>query len=149
MQSGGGPGPPPPRVGAHSNTPVESVTRSALADLFSILGWTEQALELTLIGDPDLDHPALSVRIAIDERGISVERLIDSYDLAGGRAVEITDCLHRLDRAKDSVLVEGVPHIWEFDEDDVTQLTLGIIGDAHKVDTFVTRWLQVLVFLRI
>ena len=44
-----------------------------------------QLIELSGVGELDLDHPALSVRIGVDGLGSSLESSVDLDDLAGYR----------------------------------------------------------------
>src|SRR5208337_4860173 len=68
----------------------------------------------------------------VDEGGIVNERLIDVGDNAGYRAVEVIGGLHRLYDPEGLHVDDGRPLFRELDEDDVFQLSLGIVSDAHE-----------------
>src|SRR5690242_8047582 len=81
-------------------------------------------------GELDLHHPAGAVRILVNRfRGL-FEGGIDLDDLARNRREEIGNGLHRLDRAERLALLDLLPLRREFDEHNVAQLALRVIGDA-------------------
>src|SRR5690606_13037716 len=49
-------------------------TSGPLADMIRVFLGAEKLVQLARIRDPDLDHPPLTVRVAIDERGVRVQR---------------------------------------------------------------------------
>ena len=79
-----------------------------------------------------MDYPALAIRILVHELRVRLNRLIESCHLPCDRQEQIAHRLDRLDGPEDLLRVEGLAHRFDFDENDVAQLALGEIRDAHR-----------------
>jgi hypothetical protein len=107
---------------------VES--RQAFLTSSSYAPWSSSASVSPGFGDLDLEEPARRLRVAVGERGIGAQRLVDLDDLAADRHVQVGRRLHRLDHAGDVALGEGLADGGQVDEDDVAERVLRMLGDA-------------------
>src|SRR5690349_9852131 len=69
-------------------------------DVLGVRVGGHQLAYLALVVGLDLDHPALAVRLAVDELGRVLERRVDREHLARDRRIQIADALDALDRAE-------------------------------------------------
>ena len=76
----------------------------------------------------------VAVRVAVYDRRVAVEGAVRLDDLAGHRAVQLGDRLHRLDGAEGLMGVELVAGLGEIHEHHVAQLTLRVVGDPDADD---------------
>jgi hypothetical protein len=90
----------------------------------------EETLEVSRIRDPKPDHPTVTIRVAIDDGRVIVERIVYLDDLTGHWAVKLGDSLDRLDLAEGLMGIEPIAGLRESDEDHIAQLTLRIVSDA-------------------
>ena len=101
------------------------------ADELLVGGGVEESLDLRRVGEPDAQHPALAVRVAVDELGRAGQGVVGPGHLAGDRREQVAHGLDRLDDAEGRVAVEGLAGRRQLDEHDVAQLVGGELGDAH------------------
>src|SRR2546422_5870598 len=72
--------------------------RALFANMLLVLLAPQELVELLRVLDPELDHPALAIGIAVDERGVAFQRRVDRRHCAGEGGVQLRDRLHGLDR---------------------------------------------------
>jgi hypothetical protein len=106
----------------------DRATRLAQERLILVRG--EQLIALGGIRELHLDHPPVAIGRIVHERGFLVELVVDRGDRARHRRVKLRDGLHGFDGAEDVVLLERRADLGQLDENDVTELALGVIGDA-------------------
>src|SRR5438034_4428550 len=51
--------------------------RALFANMLLVLLAPQELVELLRVLDPELDHPALAIGVAVDERGVACERRVD------------------------------------------------------------------------
>src|SRR2546430_596893 len=115
------------------------------ANLLLVLLAPQELVELFRTLDPEPNHPALAVGVAVHEGRVTFQRRVDLGDRAGEGGKELRDGLHRFDRPEHVHARQRRPDLGEVDVHDVAQLALGIIGDADLHDRLVVGLLDVLV----
>src|SRR5205809_2723599 len=121
--------------------------RALCANMLLVLLAPQQLVELLRVLDPELDHPALAIGIAVDERGVGFERRVDRHHRAGEGGVQLRDRLHRLDRAEHIHPPERGAQLRQVHVDDIAQLPLRVVGDPDLYDRLVVGFLDVFVLL--
>src|ERR1017187_2339807 len=101
---------------------------SAAAD-FLVTRLVEQ-LGATVVDAVQPDHPALAVRVGVDSLGCVGELVVDAGDRSTNRCVQVAGRLHGLDGPELAARLEHGSDRGQLDEDDVTQLGLGVVADA-------------------
>src|SRR5690348_16149934 len=106
-------------------------TKPSLTESRPVLRGSEQFVLLTRISETELDHPSVGVRCGIHECWLLVEPIVDVHDLATERRVKLGDGLHGFDGAEHVVLSKTGSDLRKLDEDNVSELSLSVIGDAN------------------
>ena len=73
-----------------------------------------------------LKNQPLAQRVAVGQRRVGAQRLVDLDHLAADRHVQVGRGLDRFDDAGDLALPEAAADLGQFDEDDVTQRVLRV-----------------------
>src|SRR2546425_12186176 len=115
------------------------------ANLLLVLLAPQELVELLRILDPEPDHPALAVGIAVDERGVAFQRRVDRRHCAGEGGVQLRDRLHGLDRPEHIHPPERGSQLRQVHVDDIAQFSLRVIGNPDLHDRLVVGFLDVLV----
>ena len=105
-----------------------------------------QRLQLPGIVHPHPDNPAISGGIGVDPLRLVHEGLVDLHH---GAAYRRLDLARRLDRLDDRRLGPSGPFAAELrklDEDELSKLVLGIVGDAHHADLVILHQDPLVVF---
>ena len=97
-------------------------------------GLIHQRIEFGGVGEHELQKPALSGRILIDEAGRLLQRVIDLDDLARRGRVDAARRLDAFDDGGLGALGDALAEKRQLDENDVAELRLGVIGDADDAD---------------
>src|SRR5882724_5019855 len=77
-------------------------------------------------------HPAVAVRVVVDDLGVLREAAVHFGDAAGDRRVDVAYRLHGLDDAERAGLLQRRTLRRQLDEHDVAELLLGIVGDTDR-----------------
>src|SRR3990172_4994353 len=119
------------RLGDRTET-SRAVARLAwsVADVGGVLLGAEQLLQLARFPHSEPDHPSRAVRVLVDERRIVLERTVHLDHLAGDRAVQLRDRLHRLDGAERLHFAELSADGGKGNVDDVSELAFLPVRDA-------------------
>src|SRR6266478_8921914 len=115
-----------------SSLSVIAAERSSDERLIRLL--IEQALELGRIGNLDLEEPALNHWIAIDQRRLIDDSLIDLDDFAAHRRINVRGGLDGLDNRRRGSLFWSRARRRQFNEDKIAELFLGMVRDANSGD---------------
>src|SRR5216110_2995135 len=106
----------------------------SLSNVLRVRVGAEQPLQFFRVFDFHLDHPAFTVGIAVHERRILLEGFVCFHNSAGDWGVELGHRFDCFDGPEDVVLLECGGCFGQLDEDDVAQLALRIVGNAHFHD---------------
>src|SRR3954451_10243868 len=109
---------------------VKSVLRG-LGERGLVGGGVEQAVGLGLVGELDLDHPAVAVRIVVDVLGRVAQAEVDLDDLAAERRDDVRDRLDGLDLSVGLPGGDGRADLRRVEEHDFAQGVLGVPGDPE------------------
>src|SRR5215203_6297474 len=108
----------------------KSLSFSTLHVLLVLLG-VHEALEIVRGGEPDLEQPALDLRVLVEQLRVVHHGVVDLDDLARDGRVDLGDGLDGLDGAELVVGVEHLADLRQLDEHHLPQLLLGELGDAE------------------
>src|SRR5664279_5031691 len=108
--------------------------RSTLDDGLRVADRVQQVLHLSWVGKLDLDHPAIAVRVAVDQLRGTVQRVVAGHHGAADRGEDVRHRLGGLDLPDGIAELDGRPRLRQLDEDDVTQGVLCVVGDADPGD---------------
>src|SRR5690349_20916714 len=106
-------------------------------DLFGVGVSVEQLIEFTTIADAHGEDPALAEGILVDGLGLVVEQFVDLDDLAGNRRIDVRGGLHRLDHRHAGAGLYARADLRQLHVDQVAELALRMVGDAHADDAVV------------
>src|SRR6266576_2402930 len=106
----------------------------SLSDMLRVGIRAKQPLQFLGVLELHLDHPALAIRITIDERRILLQRLVGLEHRPGNGRIQLGNRLDCLDCTEHGLLRIRRAGFWQFHEDDVPQLALGVVGDPHVDD---------------
>src|SRR3954471_9413181 len=95
-----------------------------LADVRAIVVGGEELLQLALVSELHLQHPAVLVRLLVHELGLLDDLHVALEHLAGDGAVDIRRGLHRLHHPKARELPDRRALLGKLDKDDVAELLL-------------------------
>ena len=93
-------------------------------------GWDEK--EEVRIGHLDRADPALAVGVAVEQFGLVLQRGVHGGDGAGDGGVDVAHRLRAPDLGERVVRSDGGPDLGKFDEHDVSERVLGVVGDADR-----------------
>src|SRR5713226_4769241 len=102
--------------------------------MLGVSGLIHQAAEFALVCDLQLEKPRLAGGIRIDQRRLGCERAVDFQYFARNRRVDVGCRLDRFDYGGGFRLLQAAADLGQFDEHDVAELRLRIIGDADGGD---------------
>src|SRR5450759_52886 len=105
---------------------------SALRGECLVCGRVEEVLKLGAVREPDPQHPAGAIWVAVDDLGRREEARVPFENLPGHGREEVADGLHGLHDAERRELREHATGLGQFDEDDVTKLVGGMLGDPDR-----------------
>lgn len=108
--------------------------RRLAAELGAVGVGVFEVLGLVRLGEFEFEDPTGSIGIGIDEGGVIGKGGIDFDDLAIGGGVDVGGGFDGLDHSGGSFGMDDAADVGEFDEDDVTEFVLGVIGDADGAD---------------
>ena len=97
-------------------------------------GLIHQAAEFALVRNLQLEEPGLAAGVGIHQRGLGGERLVDLEHFARDRRVDVGGGLDRFDHGGGFRLLQAAADLGQFDEHDVAELRLRVIGDADGGD---------------
>src|SRR5690349_2897143 len=117
-----------------------------LPDLLLVRGGIQQAFQLSLVLDLQLDHPARAVRLAVHRRGILLQGPVAFDHRTGDRAIQVRNSFDGLDGSEHGALGERGPRLRQVHIHDVSELALRIVGDADQHHRPVAGGFDVLVF---
>lgn len=97
-------------------------------------GAVHQLLPLVGIGDLNANHPTITVGVAVDEFGLGLKKRINLNNFPAEGHVQVRNGLDGLHGAKDLLALQTFALAIQFDKDDISQFTLGKIGDPYGGD---------------
>ena len=95
-------------------------------------GGVHQAVEICRIRELKFDDPAVTVRIGVDFVRIVVQGFVDFDYLTGNREKQVRNRFHRFNRTENFIGCQVLVNRVDFNEDNVTQLVLCIIGNTYQ-----------------
>ena len=107
-------------------------TKSVAASFVGSL--IHQAVEFALVLDLQLEEPCLAGGIGIHHRRFRGERLVDFEHVARDRRVDVRCRLDGFDHGGSLGLFQAAADLGQFDENDVAELRLCVIGDTDGGD---------------
>jgi len=93
-----------------------------------------QFLDLGGVIGADLDHPAIVIRRGVDDLGRVGKFFVDFLDDAADGRVDIGDGLDRFHHSESLAGGNLGADLGQFNENDVPQRFLGMVGDANGTD---------------
>jgi len=97
-------------------------------------GLIHQAVEFAFVGDLHLEKPRLAAGVGIDQSRLGGERVIDLDYFARDWRVDVGGGLDGFDHRGGFRLLQAAADLRQFDEHDVAELRLRVIGDADGGD---------------
>ena len=97
-------------------------------------GAVHQLLPLVRIGDLYANHPTITVGVAVDEFGLGLKKRINLNNFPAEGHVQVRNGLDGLHGAKNLLALQAFAVAIQFDKDDISQFTLGKIGDPYGGD---------------
>ena len=94
----------------------------------------KEGVEFRRVAQFDFVKPAARVRLGVHEAGIVGGGLVDFHDLAAHGRVDVAGGLDGFDDGAGFAGGELAAHGGQFDEDDVGEFVLGVVGDADGGD---------------
>ena len=111
-----------------------SADRSRRLDLLGVMFRRQEAGEFRWRAELELEEPAAGVRFGVHQRGVVHDGAVDFGHLAADRGVDVAGGLDGLHDGAGLACLERATDGRQFDEHDVRQLMLGVVGDAHGGD---------------
>src|SRR5918997_5354071 len=120
-----GTGPRVPAVG-----PVPAAVRRLLLDELPVAAGVQQGLQRARIGQPDLDHQSIPVRVGVDQLRRRVELAVAGHHLPREWHEDVRDALRGLDLAHRVSGRDRLPHLGQPNEHHVPHLLLGVVRNS-------------------
>jgi hypothetical protein len=97
--------------------------------------WVSEAREFARVLDGHTEKPAAILGRLIHKAGLLFKHAVDGFDLAGHRREDFARGLHALHDSSLIAARKSCARCGQFDEDDIAQRLLCIVGDAHRADS--------------
>ena len=103
--------------------------------MFLVGGFIHEGFQFTFIGDSHLDEPTIIFGTSVDQGGFVSQSIVNFRYSSGDGGVDIRSSLDGFDTAKGFSLLEFILKLGKVNKDNVTQSSLGKVGDSDSPNT--------------